>query len=119
MKEGKITDKGIITGEGATHLPGSDMARLWIKFHLEGKASLVPQGNAACLMLASIEERHWRDGELLRADIELSKVQDGRGDGLVSDWRQYRNMLRDWPEHKDFPSSSSRPQFVSLEYKND
>ena len=41
------------------------------------------------------EERQWRDAELNNADIELNKVQDGRGTGLVSDWRDYRNALRD------------------------
>lgn len=55
-------------------------------------------------------ERAWRNGELLRADIELNKVQDGSGVGTVSAWREYRNSLRDWPESKDFPSIESRPK---------
>ena len=61
------------------------------------------------------EERQWRDAELARADIELNKVQDGRGTGIDSDWRNYRNALRDWPEHDGFPDSTSRPVFVSTE----
>ena len=54
-------------------------------------------------------ERIWRDSELAFADIELNKVQDGRGTGLVSDWRDYRNLLRDWPEDENFPDQAFRP----------
>jgi hypothetical protein len=61
------------------------------------------------------EERTWRDAELAKADIELNKVQDGRGTGLVSDWRDYRNELRDWPEHESFPDSAFRPDFVNTD----
>lgn len=61
------------------------------------------------------EERQWRDQELAKADIELNKVQDGRGTGLVSDWRDYRNGLRDWPEHESFPDSAFRPAFINSE----
>lgn len=49
------------------------------------------------------EERDWRNSELSRSDIELYKVQDGRGTGSVSEWREYRNELRDYPETDDFP----------------
>ena len=55
------------------------------------------------------EERAWRDEELKRADIELNKVQDGVGVGVVGDWREYRCLLRDWPEHASFPDSEFRP----------
>lgn len=54
-------------------------------------------------------ERAWRDTELDRADIELNKVQDGMGTGTVSQWREYRCNLRNWPESQDFPDSSKRP----------
>ena len=57
------------------------------------------------------EERQWRDGELAKADIELNKVQDGRGTGSVTDWRKFRNALRDWPQHEKFPDSNFRPEF--------
>lgn len=60
-------------------------------------------------------ERAWRDSELAIADIELNKVQDGRGIGLVSDWRDYRNELRNWPEHAGFPNSSYRPTFKNTD----
>lgn len=58
--------------------------------------------------LASVE-RSWRNGELARADIELNKVQDGMGVGTVASWREYRCLLRDWPQHTSFPDSSFRP----------
>ena len=60
-------------------------------------------------------ERAWRDNELHIADIELNKVQDGRGTGLVGDWRAYRNALRDWPETPGFPESEYRPAFTNSE----
>lgn len=61
------------------------------------------------------EERQWRDAELAKSDVELYKVQDGRGTGLVSDWRDYRNALRDWPEHESFPEPAFRPFFINTE----
>ena len=56
-------------------------------------------------------ERLWRNVELTRADIELYKVQDSDPEysGTVADWRNYRRVLRAWPEHEDFPNKESRP----------
>ena len=56
-------------------------------------------------------ERAWRDSELIRADIELYKVQDidPKAVGTVAGWREYRKALRAWPEHKDFPNKEKRP----------
>lgn len=48
-------------------------------------------------------ERLWRDNELNKADIELNKVQDGMGTGLVSQWRKYRCDLRNYPASTGFP----------------
>lgn len=59
-----------------------------------------------------VSERHWRDSELDRADVELYKVQDSdsKSIGSVSDWRTYRKALRSWPEQKDFPNIEFRPK---------
>lgn len=54
-------------------------------------------------------ERAWRNDELERADIELNKVQDGMGFGTVTQWREYRCALRNWPENEFFPGSAKRP----------
>ena len=51
-----------------------------------------------------LQERIWRNDQLKEADIELLKVQDGRGYGSVGDWRDYRNELRDYPEKEGFPN---------------
>lgn len=59
-------------------------------------------------------ERAWRNAELKFADIELLKVQDGDGTGLVSDWRAYRCALRAYPEQADFPNGV-RPTFVNTD----
>lgn len=55
------------------------------------------------------EERQWRDWELVRADRELNKVQDGMGTGTVSAWRSYRCSLRNWPADENFPEQLHRP----------
>lgn len=60
----------------------------------------------------SEEERIWRNSELSRADIELLKVQDGDGTGLVSDWRAYRVALRNYPQQEGFPNCE-RPKFIN------
>lgn len=59
----------------------------------------------------SYTERSWRDSELIRADIELCKVQDSdpKAVGTVAGWREYRKALRAWPEHESFPDSAQRP----------
>lgn len=58
----------------------------------------------------SADERTWRNEELVRADRCLNKVQDGASSvGTVSDWRKYRNELRDWPDHESFPNKVFRP----------
>lgn len=57
------------------------------------------------------KERTWRDSQLAMSDIELYKVQDGDGIGLVSDWRDYRKALRAWPESINFPNEDYRPVF--------
>lgn len=64
--------------------------------------------NPTAEQIASVE-RVWRNGELDRADIELNKVQDGMGTGTVSAWREYRCLLRNWPENEFFPDSTKRP----------
>ena len=59
----------------------------------------------------STYERCWRDSELVRADIEIYKVQDSDPEavGTVAGWREYRKALRAWPEHRDFPNKEKRP----------
>ena len=54
-------------------------------------------------------ERGWRDGELKRADIEISKTEDTVGAFDAGTWRTYRVNLRDWPADAAFPDSESRP----------
>lgn len=57
------------------------------------------------------EEREWRNLELIRADIELNKIQDSdpKAVGSVGDWRLYRKQLRNWPQSPDFPDKYKRP----------
>lgn len=58
------------------------------------------------------KEREWRNSELCRADIELNKVQDSdsKAVGTVGQWRDYRKMLRAWPESVNFPDKNFRPR---------
>jgi len=53
--------------------------------------------------------RGWRDGELRRADIEISKAEDTVGAFDATTWRDYRIALRDWPADPEFPDPASRP----------
>ncbi|MNQ43058.1 hypothetical protein D3C85_567740 [compost metagenome] len=56
-------------------------------------------------------ERSWRNSELARADVELYKVQDSdpKSVGTVTAWREYRRLLRAYPESEGFPSAGIRP----------
>ena len=58
------------------------------------------------------QEIFWRNSELFRADIELYKVQDSdpKAGGSVSEWRNYRKSLRQWPEDVNFPNKEFRPK---------
>lgn len=75
---------------------------------ISGKPAWVPIPPQTTAEAASAE-RVWRNDELLAADIELNKVQDGVGVGTVAAWREYRCALRDWPDHAMFPDSAHRP----------
>lgn len=97
----------ITTEEHAALLEGQVQGRV-IAADKTGHPVLKDQPPPTPEQLASVE-RSWRDGELARADIELNKVQDGMGIGTVASWREYRCLLRDWPEHASFPDSSFRP----------
>jgi hypothetical protein len=57
------------------------------------------------------QERLWRNSELTRADIELYKVQDSDPNavGTVSQWREYRRALRNWPTSELFANKEFRP----------
>lgn len=62
--------------------------------------------------LLKITEKEWRNSELLKADIEINKIEDGdtKAVGEISQWREYRKKLRDWPEAKKFPDIKYRPK---------
>lgn len=53
-------------------------------------------------------ERYWRDSQLDYADIELNKVQDSdsKANGTVGDWRDYRKVLRAYPDSTGFPQGT-------------
>ncbi|MFI8479626.1 phage tail assembly chaperone [Pseudomonas sp. NPDC078700] len=54
-------------------------------------------------------ERQWRDAELVRADNEIRKAEDGLlGIDPVA-WRAYRIDLRNYPEREGFPTHCPRP----------
>lgn len=48
--------------------------------------------------------RTWRDEELKRADVKVEMAADGEDViGTEQEWRDYRKLLRRWPETSDFP----------------
>lgn len=97
-----------ITSQQHMELLGGQSAGFVIVPDPNGKPMLAerPEPTEAELV---VQGRRWRNRELDRSDIELLKVQDGVGTGTVSDWREYRVSLRNWPEHPDFPKTISRP----------
>jgi hypothetical protein len=57
--------------------------------------------------LAAIE-RNWRDAELAKTDF--TQLPDSPLSGANKTiYAAYRQQLRDWPDHVDFPESDSRP----------
>lgn len=58
------------------------------------------------------QERLWRDNQLLLADVEINKIEDcpSVDKKLLKGWRQYRVLLRNWPESENFPKEGLRPQ---------
>lgn len=59
-------------------------------------------------------EKAWRDSELLHADVQILKIQDGAA-GSEKEWRAYRVSLRNWPESLSFPDATKRPAAPSTE----
>lgn len=58
-------------------------------------------------------ERNWRDQQWHEADVGLMLAQDdnAKAVGTVQDWQDYKNALRDWPDHPSIsPESGLRPQ---------
>ena len=112
MKQYIETETGGLTIDGMS-IPKSEGNRHYRQAMEEvanGEAEIIEFDHDAKAQEDAIDaERSWRNSELARADIELNKVQDGGGTGTVGDWRDYRNELRDWPEHANFPDSTKRP----------
>lgn len=56
-------------------------------------------------------ERMWRHLELVRADNEIRKHEDGDSKIIATEkeWRTYRVSLRDWPQSELFPDIEHRP----------
>lgn len=54
-----------------------------------------------------LQERVWRNRELVLADVEIYKLEDAGGD--VTEWRKYRQELRDYPSTEGFPVTKHRP----------
>lgn len=120
-----ITNKGFFT-EGVNDIPGdaihiSDKLYEQLKQGLsENKTIILLDDKLQCVSDTQLEqrelvasERAWRDAELIRADIELAKVQDSdpKAVGSVAGWREYRKALRSWTEQEDFPNTEKRPEY--------
>jgi hypothetical protein len=55
-------------------------------------------------------ERFWRNQQLSISDIHINKLQDGYCKGSIKEWRNFRNALREWPQHERFPDKNFRPK---------
>jgi len=58
------------------------------------------------------QERNWRDQQFPLVEIAMNRVQDNHKSevGLVSQWRAYRNALRDYPQGTGFPDRTLNPR---------
>ena len=66
---------------------------------------LPEKSDAEKLEMKKLDERGWREGELLRTDT-LSLLADFP---KKTELTAYRKALRDWPASADFPTESKRP----------
>ena len=57
--------------------------------------------------IAEADERSWRDGELLLMDVAV-RIAFDRGESTTA-ISAYRELLRAWPQHANFPDSAHRP----------
>lgn len=97
--------------EEAPPTAGYNQVQRWNgkKWMVEEAAQVVDQS------LAPIDpadaERAWRFGELVRADNEIRKHEDGDATATATEqaWREYRVSLRDWPQSAQFPDEAHRP----------
>jgi len=112
-----------------TSIPDDSIELSWEEYEVlisgimaGGSISITDSGNLVLVkevydtnLTAAREERWWRDSELALSDTELNKVQDSdkKAVGTVSQWREYRKALRDWPEHANFPKIEFRPSAPS------
>lgn len=79
---------------------------------VNGSISLVPHLEVLSAQDVASLEILWRNTQLKVADVEISKIQDrhSTATGKLSDWRKYRNQLRDWPGNVNFPNIEYRPK---------
>ena len=87
--------------------------RVWQRMRdevLAGDAELIAFDHDAKAVQDAIDaERLWRDGELARVDIEIRKAEDLLEAFDATNFRRYAVLLRDWPEHANFPDPDFRP----------
>lgn len=67
----------------------------------------IPLSDAA----VAASEVYWVQKELDRVRDELEKVQDSDPSavGTVTQWREYRKLLRSWTTNQNFPDKTKRP----------
>lgn len=105
IKTAKLIENGVLLN-GSTSLPDGNTGHIRDSYNewLAKGNKPEPEFTQTDLDAKKVaEERSWRDTELASADIELNMVQDGHKEGLVGDWRDYRNALRNYPAEPDFP----------------
>jgi hypothetical protein len=89
-----------------------------------GKQRGVDSLNQVCWVVVELSEKdrvffenEWISSEIYRVREELEKVQDSdpSSTGSVTDWRNYRKLLRQWSSHENFPHIEYRP--IAPDYK--
>lgn len=114
----------VIPPSGAVEI--SNIDRLEMHGHMtEGYSYLIKEGvvirqekSTPSSEQLEFVERLWRGGEIASTDWIISRHRDERDGGhettitteKLSELLSYRQELRDWPEHGEFPDASQRPQ---------
>ena len=104
-------DEGGDFNIGDAWIPNDSGNRHKVKMMQEvkaGEAEIIPfDHKAAEVERLKNEAREWRNSELLKADIEINKIEDSGGESMG--YRKYRMALREWPQSVGFPKKA-RPK---------
>ena len=97
LENGKVVNIAVGLADGYIQC-GDDIGIGWS--YADGKFA-APKPSPKTNEQLKNEAREWRNSELLKADIEINKIEDSGGESMG--YRKYRTALREWPQSDGFP----------------